>query len=220
MPDQILKEVTHLGSTLAELATKQLNSVIEELGGPTGDGSEVKDRVPPPRVNAGTMAFNVLQLMSKAGALLTQLSEYDLVRRNAPTLTLRSSNPLTNLTLQAHVPHPYDLLVENEGNDELRISMSAQTLEVKEPPAADDPSAANRKPAADKVEAVPQPEILEDLVQIFGLERRRVSVTIPGLPKGSYLLSFTIKQRDNEANVLGKKSVTLKVLPAPEQHKP
>lgn len=201
MPDQILKEVTHLGSTLAELATKQLDAVIGELRGPTGDGRDSGDTEAPRRVNAGTMAFNVLQLMSKAGALLTELSEYDLVRRNAPALTLRSSNPLTNLTLQSHTPYPYELLVENEGAEELTTHITAELFQGGK--------------------AVPSVELEGTFGRIFPSERRRISAKVPGLDEGTYSLSFTVRQGAHEhASVIGKKTIILTVLPKPRPHKP
>jgi hypothetical protein len=204
MPDQILKEVTHLGSTLAELATKQLDAVIGELRGAAGDGRDPHDHEPPRRVNAGTMAFNVLQLVSKAGTLLTQLSEYDLVRRNVPALTLRSSNPLTNLTLQADTRYPYELLVENEGVDELKTHIKAEIFED------------------GKDEPLGEIELEGKFRRIFPSERRRISAKIPELSQGRYSLSFTITQGEDEdgANVIGKKTIILNVLAAPQQHNP
>jgi len=204
MPDQILKEVTHLGSTLAELATKQLDAVIHELGGPVGDGRKPDDPVEPPRrVNAGTLAFNALQLVSKVGSLLTQLSQYDLVRRNVPTLTLRSSNPLSGLTLQANEDYKYELLIENDGEDELKLSLHAEIMEA----GKDSP------PHLEELTLAPK------LKRILSLERLRAHVTIPGLPEGKYSLIFTINQGEDEtAKVIGKKVVALIVLPAPKQH--
>jgi len=206
MPDQILKEVTHLGSVLAELATKQLDEVSKQLGGAVGEGRDPSDVQPPRRVNAGTLAFNVLQLASKAGALLTQLSEYDLVRRNVSALALRSSNPLTSLPLQAGVGHPYELLIENEGDDEPRISISAELLTKNE---------------LGELKRLGELEIDGKFKRIFASERRHIRVKIPGLPEGTYSLGITIRQgEEGDAKVIGKKTVTLNVLPLAEQHEP
>jgi len=216
MPDQILKEVTHLGSTLAELATKQLDAVIHELGGPVGDGRKPDDPVEPPRrVNAGTLAFNALQLVSKVGSLLTQLSQYDLVRRNVPMLTLKSSNPLSGLTLQANEGSKYELLLENDGNDEPQINLNAEINEAsKDAPPQKDAPPPPKKPAK-KLTLTIEPK----LESILSLERLRVHITIPGLPEGKYSLVFTVTQGENKTGkIIGKKVVALIVLPAPEQH--
>jgi hypothetical protein len=203
MPDQVLKEVTHLGSTLAELATKQLDAVIDELRGTVGDGRKPGGPTEPPRrVNVGTMAFNVLQLASKFGSLLTQLSEYDLVRRNVPALTLKSSNPLTALRLQSGEPYGYELLIENDGDDELKLSVEAELTEADQGPLGN-------------------LEIEPSLERLFAMERRRVKVLIPGLAKGEYCLTFTVKTVDkSEPKVIGQKRIALHVLPGPQQHEP
>jgi hypothetical protein len=208
MPDQILKEVTHLGSTLAELATKQLDTVIKELKGDVGAGRDPKELgESPQRVNAGTLAYNVLQLVSKAGTLLTQLSEYDLVRRNVPVLTLRASNPLTSLPLQAGKAYPYELLIENEGNDELKVSLKAELLE--------------KNLESGELTHGRELEVNGELGSIFASERRRIVVSIPALKEGSYGLSITITQHEGHAGkVIGKKTVMLNVLPFPAQPQP
>lgn len=203
MPEQVLKEVTHLGSTLAELATKQLDAVIDELRGTVGDGHEPGDPAEPPRrVNMGTMAFNVLQLASKVGSLLTQLSEYDLVRRNVPALTLKSSNPLTELPLKSGESYAYELLIENDGDDELKISVEAELTEAEHGP-------------------IKNLDIEPSLKRLFAMERRRVQVRIPGLPKGEYILTFTVRAVDElERKVIGQKRIALHVHPEPKQHEP
>jgi hypothetical protein len=117
----LVNEVTRLGSTLAELATDQVQTVLTELRGPGGEA----EKKPHPdlgpgadRINLGTLGFGVLELASKVGELMTQLSRYDLVRTGAPTLFLRATNPITSVTLAANEALDYRLLVENAGSDE------------------------------------------------------------------------------------------------------
>jgi|GEM_PF-4699725 len=200
MPDQILRDVTHLASTLADQATKQLDTVLKEFRGDVGEGR--KPNEPPQRVNVGTMAFSVLQLASKVGSLLTELSEYDLVRKNTPVLTLKSSNPLTSIELEQKKEHPYELLIENDGVEELKIAIEAQLIATGKQPKGID--------------------IQPKLARIFASERRHIAVTIPALTEGKYCLSFTVTVKDQQgkSKVVGKKVVDLIVLPAPKPHDP
>lgn len=202
MPDQILKDLTHVASTLAEQAAKQIQSVTDELKGPVGRGRGSDDPQPPQRVNLGTMAFNVMQLASKVGSLLMELSQYDLVRRNIPTLTLRSPNQLTELPLEAGKEYEYKVLVENEGTEAQHVSLKAKIF----------------KPGRER--PLHNLQIVGEFGEISASERRAVSVTIPAeLEQGKYCLVFTIRDRsDDKRTVIGKKVVDLLVRPLPEQH--
>jgi len=195
MPDQILRDVTHLASTLANQATEQLDTVLKELRGEVGEGRNSDE--PPRRVNVGTMAFSVLQLASKVGSLLTELSEYDLVRKNTPALTLKSSNPLTSIELAEGKPYRYQLLIENDGVHDLEVAIDAQLV------------APGKEPRVLELEST--------LKRIFASERRHIAVIIPKLHEGKYCLSFTVKD-ERHSTVIGKKVIDLIVLPAPKQH--
>lgn len=223
--DRILKEVTHLGSTLAELATGQIDTVLTELRGPVGDaqprpssgrGSGAKERV-----NLGTLGFNMLTLASKVGELIAQLSQYDLVRADAPTLTLRSANPITNVTFEWGKAQDYALLVENTGKDEQGLMLVARLIPV--PDEAEEPAGDRRamEAAGEGYALKVAPDVLELLA---ASERRRVVVKLDGLelPPGKHCLRVEVHQQDDHGRdkVLAAKVIEISVLPPPRAAAP
>jgi hypothetical protein len=195
MADQILKEVTHLGSTLADLATKQLDSVLGELRGPTGDADGAQGMGQ--RVNAGTLAFNVFQLVSRVGSIMKELSEYDLVRKGEPTLILGASTPLSGLTLSEGSQLRYTLLLENNGPDEKGLKVAV------------DLERDDGKPARVEYDA--------PFDVIFMSERRRVVIVSEALYAGKYALRIAVYGQEG---IRARKTVMITVLAAPQQHNP
>jgi hypothetical protein len=198
--EEILKEVTNLGSTLAQLANSQLDAVLTELRGPTGAGDTTSGASA--RVNVGTLAFNVLQVVNKVGDLMMQLSKYDLVRRDSPVLNVRAANPLTSWMIQAGEEQTYGFLVENNGERLTNLSLSA---------------------SLSAVEAGAQPVSLSDispaLADLDENERRRVALRLPAQSTGKYVLRIEVTKVD-AAKPLAAKAVTVTVLPPPGQHTP
>ncbi len=197
MADEILKDMTHLGSTLADVATKQLDAVLEELSGARG-GAGPKDRERPRdgHINVGTLAVNLIELAGKAGQILTQLSNYDLVRKDAPKLFVSSSNPISGIKLRRGERYQYDFLLENDGDDLKAVSVHAR-LEGEE---------VDVKPAINAMATG---------------ERRKLTVVLLGQDPGRRQLIVEVIDRSSEVpRILATKTIEVTVLPPPTQHTP
>lgn len=210
MARNIVNEVTRLGSTLAELATDQVQTVLTELRGPAGEAHKKPNPDLGPgaeRINLGTLGFDVLKLASKVGELMAQLSQYDLVRTGAPTLFLRAANPITSVTLAADEALHYRLLVENAGSDEdgRDLTLVATLEPVKTLGAAAAP--------ADAVAA----RVVPDRMTVTALERRHVTVNGPALAPGKWMLRIDVAGPNGP---LAAKTVELTVLPPPGPPRP
>jgi hypothetical protein len=210
MARNIVSEVTRLGSTLAELATDQVQTVLTELRGSAGEAQKKPRPDLGPgaeRINLGTLGFDVLKLASKVGELMTQLSQYDLVRAGAPTLFLRAANPITSVTLAANEALDYRLLVENAGSDEDGRDLTLiATLElVKTHGAAVGP-------------AVTAPAVVVPAsLTVAAFERRQVTVNAPALATGKWVLRIDVAGADGP---LAAKTVEITVLPPPGPPRP
>jgi hypothetical protein len=204
MSHQILKDVTHLGSKLADMATQQLDDVLSELRGPIGNTPrDMSSDDQANAVNVGRLTANVLQLVTKLGSLVTELGNYDIVRRDAATLVLNTPNPLTALTLESQTEEIYDLFLENNGRLESNLALTAEL------------GSPNGKPQ--KLEFDPSLERIE------AGERRLVRLVIPGLDalaKGAYNMTITLARTGDAVTVLAKKTVVINVLPATGPHTP
>jgi hypothetical protein len=197
MADEILKDMTHLGSTLADVATKQLDAVLEELSGARGAaGPKDRDRPRDGHINVGTLAVNLIELAGKAGQILTQLSKYDLVRQDAPKLFISSSNPISGINIRSGERYPYDFLLENDGDDLKAVSVRARV-------------------GREELRVEPSME------GIATGERRRLTVVLSSLPPGRMNLSVeVVDQSSKEERILATKTIEVTVLPPPTQPTP
>lgn len=200
MPDQILKDVTDLGSKLANMAAQQLDDVLGELRGPIGGAPDAQSV----SANLGRLAVTMLQMVGKMGTVVTELASYDLVHRGAPTLVLNSTNPLTDVSVSANEAFTYELLVDNNGRGTQNLVVAARL------------SSAGERDRSLRLSPA--------LTSIGSLERRRVAIDVPALAspgRAAYTLVITVlNETGDSATVLAKKTVLINVLPAPEPPTP
>jgi hypothetical protein len=189
MADEILKEATKLGSSLAALASSQLKTMLDELRGPSGAGTDVPSA---DGANLGGLAASLLQLVNQTGSLLVQLSQYDVVRKDANLLRLDAANPISNLTIKANERVNYDLLLENNGRS---------------------PRVVTLKPSITIDSSVSELREAELVVQSG--ERRRVTIELPPLSEGKVTLSVVALAGENS---IARKTVAINVMPQPRQH--
>ena len=197
MADDTLKQVTQLGSTLAKTATEQLDKVLVELRGPLGSTPHVDSA----SFNMGTLAVSLLQVVNRVGSIMTELSQFDLVKR-PPALVLNAPNAPTSITLPHGTDASYSFLVENSGNvggDVLAVTLTFQLYDRN---GAEVPGISDTKSE-----------------ELSAGERRRVEVKLPYLAAGAYTLRIAAVQ-DSTGATVSTKIVTITVLAPPQQHSP
>jgi len=208
MADEILKDMTQLGSKLAEMATNQLDDVLSEIKGPVG-GSRDEGQ----SANVGTLAFKVLQAVSRLGELATELAKYDLVRSDKEKLTMSSANALSSITFRSNTQgHEYHLFIENDGRkDRWQLKLEAKLLKFSSP----------SEPSSQNVEAPALPDL------IAASERRRVTIKLQPLAAGEYNLMLSLYSSESSVcpptsspTPPATKKVLIKVLPPPEPPTP
>jgi hypothetical protein len=199
--NRILSEVTRLGSSLTELATSELDTVLNQIRGPQGDASPSLDSG---EANVGTLAVNAMQLLGKVGDLITQLSKYDLVRKDAPSLALGTASPISSFTVPNGKEREYVFLLENNDGKPKYVTVDARLAAL---PRSDGGASPDTK-ALEVSEDVRHFEILPE-------ERRRIQVTIPAqYETGKYKLSIDVTARDDKGTTTTRKTVVLTVLPS------
>ncbi len=198
--EDILADVTRVGSKLADLATQQLDMVMTDLSSPAGARQEpnVERRESLGRNDGDALLFHLLQLMGKAGELMAQLSRYDVVRNDTPRVVLRAANPFESLTFPAGARPEYAFMLVNDGRCEPGLTLTA-TL-------TGDGTAPR--------ELLPTPE----LTRIESGEHLRACVQLPELREGTHLLE--IRARTDQGQLLAAQNVQLRILPAPRPHSP
>lgn len=185
MTQRVLNDMTRLASTLVGTAEQQLDSVLKEFVKPPG-----AEAPPDRKVDAGTLAASVMQVVSKLGTLMVELSKYDLVRRNDAIFRVGAHNAVSSLECERNAPTAYAFWVENESNGAAKVS--ATLVQPRDP---------------DRVLSI-SPKF-DDLQPG---ERRRVTIEIPGINEdGSTLLL--------EARVEGarKDTCTIRLIPKPPE---
>jgi hypothetical protein len=119
---------------------------------------------------------------------------------------LRSSNPITNLTVPHNAAAEYPLLIENNGDLEPKITLKATLTR----------NGSGRSPGTGRITFKPP------LTSIDASERRRVVVKLPKLSQGTYTLSISAsipkQSGGDKAEVIATKTVTVNALPKPRQH--
>lgn len=180
MTERIFKDVAQLGSTLTQFASDQLSTMMTELRGGRGDGEP----------SVATLTNNVIQIVNQVGALVVELSKYDLVRKDVSVLSLSSPNSISSHTMREDEASSYTLLVENDGQEDLETTIVAEL-----------------HPGGTQA--------LEDTRTIGVAERRRFIVKIPRLPAGKRTLVVTAKVRDK---VVARKTVAISILPLAKPH--
>lgn len=205
--EHILGELTRVGSSLAELATRELDVVIKDLSGPTGrtDKALPEADIGRGRVNVGTLASTALQLVSKLGDLLSQLSKYDLVRNDCSQITLNSANPVSEISVQANTEGTHGFLLGNDGMQDIEFDVTAKLLNLT--PGKNDPPT--------KVDLTPT------LSKILAGERHRLTAKIPKIADpspttGRYALTIEVRDRVKRDPPAARKTVLIKVLPLPK----
>jgi hypothetical protein len=205
MADEILKDMTHLGSTLADVATKQLDAMLAELRGAQGAaGPRDRKHSRDGRVNVGTLAVNLIELAGKAGEILTQLANYDLVRRDTPEIFVSGSNPISGIKLRTGEPTDYGFLLENDGAGDLKATVRA------------------RLEGGEKRQSV---TVTPPVDAIAEGERRKLVARVPGqkTPGRRTLIIEVIGSKDptsGKPQIFNTKTIEVTVLPPPTQHKP
>jgi hypothetical protein len=206
MADEILKDMTHLGSTLADVATKQLDAMLDELSGARGAaGPRDREHSRDGHVNVGTLAVNLIELAGKAGQILTQLAKYDLVRRDTPELFVSASNPISGIKLRTGESTDYGFLLENDGAGDLKATVRAR-LEGGEKKR----QGVTVTPAVDAIAEG---------------ERRKLVARLPGqkTPGRRTLIIEVVGSEDptsGKRQIFNTKTIEVTVLPPPTQHKP
>jgi hypothetical protein len=114
MTDRLIEDVSRVGSALADMASEQIDAVLKELQKPPA--SPTQDV----RVDAGTLAVSLLQVVNKLGSLMVEVSKYDLVRRSADLFRVGGPNGVSTVAF-ASVPATYRFWVENETSAPVRV---------------------------------------------------------------------------------------------------
>jgi hypothetical protein len=206
--ERILSEVTRVGSSLAELATKELDVVLKDLSGPQGGTEKLPDAdIGAGRVNVGTLAFNTLQLLSKVGDLMSQLAKYDLVRNDVPQITLQSTSPLSEVTVQTDEAQEFKFLLGNDGTEDVKVEFSVVLRNLE----TDQVRELDVTPKLDR--------------QLHPGERVRLGVEIPALAQprqaaGKHALTIEVRDPKHLDKPIARKTLLIKVLPAPKPHGP
>ncbi|MEY4581599.1 MAG: hypothetical protein RL701_6302 [Pseudomonadota bacterium] len=208
--ERILTEVSRLGSSLAELATRELEVVLNDLKGERGSTNQESDAdIGAGRVNLGTVSVNAMQLLAKVGEFVTELSKYDLIRNDIPRLTLRATNPISSHSVQTSDGKPYFFLLENDGENGQSVAIAASLTCV---------------PRAERPAVLPspaQPKITPELDTIGAGERRRLALELPDqLSSGEYRLRIEVFDRSQPPKLIARKTIQVNVLPPPQQHSP
>jgi hypothetical protein len=123
--------------------------------------------------------------------MIVELSKYDLVRKDAPQLTLGGVSPISELQVEALKPARYAFLLENPGLKEQTIAFGVRLLpsdqEIPFTPPSNEPLQAS--------------------------ERRRYTVTLPAQEPGDYRLRIVVSDASDPSKLLARKTVRVKVLP-------
>ncbi|MDD9940423.1 MAG: hypothetical protein OXU20_05105 [Myxococcales bacterium] len=197
----VLEDVSRVGSKLASFASEQLETVLRELGGPAaaqGAGAPPMSTTASvgSHPDARTLSTQALQLIGKAGALMTELAQYEVVRRGRPQVTLRSANRFASMTVPEGSTSDYTFLLANGGEDEPCLVLSAAL------------SGSDGAPGALKL----RPE----KTRLHCGERRQVQIQLPALAEGEYVLELRV--RTEHSKLLAAQNVAVRVLPSAKPH--
>jgi hypothetical protein len=186
MTERALKDMTRLGSALADMAGQQLDAVLKELQRPADSAARAADV----KVDAGAMAASVMQVVSKLGALLVEVSKYDLVRRDEPVFRVGAPNSISTLGFDADSETSYAFWVENDSS--FRVQVRAKL------------GRGNESVVFDALELEP------DLGTLQPGERRRARVSIPKNVEDACVLQFEAVTLDGgEHRIVSQRSVAL-----------
>ena len=204
--ENMWSEVLRLSASLADMATTQVASVSNEL---KRGATEKDDDIGAGRVDMGAAAASFFQLVGKVGELVTQLSKYDLVRRDTSMLTLGAANPTSSLTTSVDKPIQLAFLLANDGAEAVNVEAEASlTFQPKDVV----PGTVGSEPPS-------RPLGLSDKVNLIGAqERRRIVLEDFTISKpGHYRLRIDV--RDSAVPVgkppSARKTVQILVLPPP-----
>jgi hypothetical protein len=182
MTDRVLKDVSRLGSALADMASQQIDSVLNEF---RKSGDSAQD--PVDRLDTARLAASALQVVSKLGALMIEFSKYDLVRRNDHLFRVGCPNAVSSLAYDATSESRYGFWVENE---------TQSTVDV--------------RATLGNGNSPPMPlQIMPVLGTIQRGERRRAEVVIPKNVADGCVLELAAFGTDKKDKLVGHQTVAL-----------
>ena len=172
MTDRVLKDMSRLGSALADMASQQIDSVLNEFRrSPDQPEDPADDRVDPT-----ALAASAMQVVSKLGALMIEVSKYDLVRRNDAIFRVGGPNAISTHDCSPASATRYAFWIENETRAPVRVLAGLK----------------RDKAQAMELQIHPHIEALEPG------ERRRAHVHLPPISDDAHVICFEAHAVDGE----------------------